>query len=224
MVRDGVFFPDEVVSRLELNLFDEYRTMVELEGFRYLSTPSLVTRETIERQEVVSWDVIAKVSDTHALAGSAEQGILEHFADQQMAPTTRKVWALNQCFRGETQYGGMKWLREFKKLELFALCPDEVAAFAVYELSLSLARRFLDRYGIKYRQVDMTTDHGYHLRKTDIEVETCQYGWLETHSCSDFGTEQSRRFGITGAPYTVSCTGIASPRILVPFLERGLAL
>ena len=64
-------------------------------------------------------------------------------------------------------------------------------------------------------------DEGYHLEKKDVEVLTETYGWMETHSCSYFGHEQTRRFDIGGGMTTISNTAIASPRILVPFLERG---
>lgn len=80
---------------------------------------------------------------------------------------------------------------------------------------------FLKRHNIEYRLVDTTErDEGYHKLKYDIEVLTKEYGWLETHSCTYFGEEQSKRFGITGATHTISNTGIASPRILVPFIEK----
>ena len=50
---------------------------------------------------------------------------------------------------------------------------------------------------------------------------THQYGWLETHSCTYFKDEQTKRLGISGGLHTISNTGIASPRILVPFIERN---
>ena len=54
----------------------------------------------------------------------------------------------------------------------------------------------MDKYNIEFRVVDVTKlDLGYHVKKYDIEVKTKQYGWLETHSCSYFGEEQSKRFG-----------------------------
>ena len=61
----------------------------------------------------------------------------------------------------------------------------------------------------------------HHVLKKDIEVLTTTYGWMETHSCTYFGEEQTKRFGITGLTHTISNTGVASPRILVPLLERA---
>jgi seryl-tRNA synthetase len=80
---------------------------------------------------------------------------------------------------------------------------------------------FLKNNNIEYRLVDVTnTDKGYHKKKVDIEIFTKKYGWLETHSCSYFGDEQVKRFDIKGNIHTLSNTGVASPRILIPFLEK----
>lgn len=101
-------------------------------------------------------------------------------------------------------------------LELFA--GREVERFGFL---LENAISFLRLLGLeRIRTVDCTdSDPGYHERKVDIEVWTEAYGWLETHSCTSFGREQSRRFEITGADHTLSNTGIALPRILVPLME-----
>lgn len=217
-IRNGVFFPDVKTSALEKRLFDDMESRLIEADFKYLSVPSLVTRETYERQGVVPWSVVFKVDANYALAGSAEQGILEMFTNKEVGQEL--FYAKNQCFRAESEFEGMKRLREFNKLEQFAFCyPGYVEYY--FEKMLDLATGFLKDHGIEYRVVDATErDPGYHRRKFDIEVLTHTYGWLETHSCSYFGTEQVRRFGIQGNIETLSNTGIASPRILVPFLER----
>jgi len=120
----------------------------------------------------------------------------------------------------------MKRLREFLKLEQFVFTTEPYAA-KNFDLILELATNFLNDHGIEHRVVEVTTrDEGYHVKKVDVEVMTKTYGWMETHSCSYFGTEQTKRFNITHPMVkeivTLSNTGIASPRILIPFLERGL--
>jgi uncharacterized membrane protein (UPF0182 family) len=61
---------------------------------------------------------------------------------------------------------------------------------------------------------------GYHVFKKDVEVHTEAYGWIETHSYTYFGYEQVKRHDIRGDVHTISNTGLASPRILIPFLEK----
>lgn len=217
-IRNGVFFPDAKVSALEKRLFDDMESRLIEAGFRYLSVPSLVTRETYERQGVVAWEKVFRIDHQFALAGSAEQGILELFTDREALP--EHFYAKNQCFRAEPEYEGMKRLREFIKLEQFVFCHP-VDALDEFHKILNLSTTFLKDHGIKYRVLDVTErDLGYHKLKCDVEVYTNTYGWMETHSCSYFGSEQVRRFGIQGNVETLSNTGIASPRILVPFLER----
>lgn len=124
MVRDGVFFPTRKVGDIEARIFKSLTKTLKRSGFRYLSVPSTITRDTIDRQGVVAWENIIHVGHHHVL-------------------------------------------------------------------------------------------------KKDIEVLTTTYGWMETHSCTYFGEEQTKRFGITGLTHTISNTGVASPRILVPLLERA---
>jgi seryl-tRNA synthetase len=222
MVRDGVFFPTQRVGNLERELFRMVADVLKLHDFQYLSVPSTITRDTIERQGVVAWEHILRLSDTHGLAGSAEQGILEMFKGQRVGGKNSqlRVFADNQCFRNEREYVGFKYLREFRKLEQFVFC-DSTNWEENFELVMKIAKSPLILHGIEYRVVDVTNrDPGYHKLKKDIEVFTAAYGWLETHSCTYFGEEQTKRFEVTGLTHTISNTGLASPRILVPFLEQ----
>jgi seryl-tRNA synthetase len=223
MVRDGVFFPTRKVGDMEAQVLRSMTRRLKRNGFRYLSVPSTITRDTIERQGVVLWDKIIRLSDTHGLAGSAEQGILEMFKGRKVGrgrPMLR-LFADNQCFRNEEAYIGLKYLREFRKIEQFVFCGADNWE-ENFRMAMWVATGLLDQYKIEYRVVDVTDrDPGYHVLKKDIEVLTDAYGWLETHSCTYFGEEQTRRFGITGLTHTISNTGVASPRILVPLLERA---
>jgi seryl-tRNA synthetase len=195
-------------------------TVLRLRGFQYLSVPSVVTKETYDRQGTIPWEKVFKIGDNLALAGSAEQGILEMFTGKTVNKLS-KFYAKNQCFRNESKpYLGLERLQEFVKMEQFLFVPESRAA-EFFEESLGIVTTFLQRHGVKYRVVDVTeADEGYHLEKKDVEVFTQTYGWMETHSCSYFGHEQTKRFDISGGMVTISNTAIASPRILVPFLER----
>lgn len=193
-------------------------------GFYPKIVPSVVKRSTIERQDVVHWDFTLRINDQQALSGSAEQGLLELFADSETFECN--YFAYNQCFRNEREHVGWMRCREFRKVELFSFCHPENWEEKFNHL-LTTATTFLDylqeHYDFpEYRIVDRTTDDpGYHVLKKDIEVLTRTHGWMETHSCTYFGDEQVKRFNITGGVHTISNTGIAFPRILIPLLERG---
>ena len=210
---------DEKLSLLEKRILDECCKHLEDRGFQYLSIPSMITWGTWKRQDIIlPVPILTIENDSEAcLAGSAEQGILERFTDQKVEP--RLIYAKNQCFRNEKEYQDLLRVQEFTKVEQF--CFTTAAAWEErFNYLMESATSFLKKLDIKHRVRDVTkVDPGYHIRKYDIEIETISYGWMESHSCSYFGEEQSKRFGITGATHTISNTGIASPRILIPFIE-----
>ena len=216
-VKHGVYYLDERLSALEKKILDENCKFLEARHLKYLAIPSTMNWLTYHRQELNLTVPILGIDHVHALTGSAEQGILERFADQEVQPAV--YYARNQCFRNESEYLDLYRVREFIKVEQYCFCTEDKWYQNFYML-LNNATEFMDLLDIKYRVVDVTDrDPGYHIKKYDIEIETKQFGWMETHSCSYFGTEQSKRFNITGANHTISNTGIASPRILIPFIE-----
>lgn len=218
-VKDGIYYLDYELSKLEFELFREFEDMLIEKGYKYLSLPSAGSWDVIEKQEVVTKEYSLSIDDRQALFGSAEQGFLEYFQNSEVS-NELFLFSFNECFRNEQNLNGMKSLREFKKLEQYCFCKPENALKCFNEL-LNNSIEFLKRHNIEYRVVDRTKDDpGYHIKKYDIEVKTEMFGWLETHSCTYFGDEQTKRMNIKGGLHTISNTGIASPRILIPFIER----
>lgn len=217
-VTHGIYRPSFKLSLFERNLFRNFEDRLIQKGFKYLGVPEAVRTETFYRQDVASNEQAYWLDGNHMLNGSAEQGILDHFADSKVDPM--RIYAFTHCFRREPDLAGLVRLKEFKKLEQFIFTgyhewEDD------FELVLNNATEFLKDFGVEYRIVDVTNrDPGYHKHKLDIEIKTKTYGWVESHSCTYFGTEQTQRLGITGAEHTISNTGIAAPRILIPFIER----
>lgn len=218
-VKDGIYYLDPKLSKLEFELFREFEDMLLKKGYTYLSLPSAGSWEVLDRQGVVRRDQSLGIDERQALFGSAEQGFLEYFMDQEVLEE-QCYFSINECFRKEEYLDGLIRLREFKKLEQYCFCKPENSEKYFDEL-LNNSVDFLKKHHIEYRLVDKTKeDLGYHYKKIDIEVKTKKYGWMETHSCTYFGEEQTKRLGIKGGLHTISNTGIASPRILIPFIER----
>lgn len=218
-VKDGIYYLDYDLSKLEFELFREFEDMLLEKGYKYLSLPSAGSWEVIERQEVVTKEYSLGIDERQALFGSAEQGFLEYFQNSEVTEELF-LFSLNECFRNEQNLNGLKSLREFKKLEQYCFCKPENADKYFDEL-LNNSIEFLKKHNIEYRVIDRTLeDPGYHIKKYDIEVKTEMFGWLETHSCTYFGNEQTKRLNIKGGFHTISNTGIASPRILIPFIEK----
>jgi seryl-tRNA synthetase len=213
----GVFQPDFELSELERSLFREFEDLLRGKNFKYLAVPESVETKVLYDQGVATNEPAYWLDGNHFLNGSAEQGVLNHFAGKHVSPM--RIYALTHCYRREDNLYGLVKLKEFKKIEQFAFCDsnwkDE------FEVIFTNATDFLRKHGIEFRILDVTSrDSGYHVKKFDIEIETKEYGWVESHSCTYFGDGQAKRLGITGATHTMSNTGIASPRILIPFIER----
>ncbi|MNW28628.1 Serine--tRNA ligase [compost metagenome] len=203
------------LSKLEKDMTTEFCDLLDSKGFQYLSIPTSITWDTFRRQQSVQYTHY--VDDNTVLSGSAEQGILEYFAGEHVEPM--KIYAMNACFRQENRYTSIR-LKEFKKIEQFCFTtkdkwPED------FDILIQNAIQFLISRGIQYRVVNKSIeDPGYHTVKFDIEIYTEKWGWVETHSCSYFREEQSSRFNITGATHTISCTGLAFPRMLLPFIDQ----
>ena len=220
-IRDGVAHLGPRLSELERRLFRAFEQRLLNDGFDYLSIPSSVSWDGLNAQEVVSEGAVLGFDEDHCLGGSAEQGILDRFSGQEVEP--QLLFAENFCWRNESDLDGLKTLKEFRKLEQFAFVePDNWRS--VFTQILHHGYDFLNQFDeLEVRVIDCTdVDEGYHHVKYDIEVKTEQYGWMETHSCSYFADEQVKRFGIEGGVHTISNTGLASPRVLIPFIEAGI--
>lgn len=232
-VVDGIYTLDSEWSYREREILQSCVDFLISRGFSYWQVPSSVRTETYRRQGIFEKETGEQIlgqpvatsehTDTgHRLAGSAEQGILERLSGRHVDETLRIV-AHNTCFREEPGYGGLKRVREFQKVEQY-MCTHNGsnAQEDAFNEILQNALDFLERIGLTHRRViNSDADPGYHIKKWDIEVHTEAYGWMETHSCSMFQTEQADRYGITGpCRYTLSNTGIASPRVLIPLMER----
>lgn len=52
-VKDGIYYLDEYLSKLEFDLFREFEDMLLNKNYKYLSLPSAGSWEVIDRQDVV---------------------------------------------------------------------------------------------------------------------------------------------------------------------------
>lgn len=142
------------------------------------------------------------------------------------------------CFRREAgsagrDVRGLIRVHQFYKVELFVICkndPEESAHWLSKLLSIS--QELMQALELPYRVMDCCTgDMGLgKVRMFDIEAWVPSQGkYRETHSCSMLHDWQARRTGLryrsidTGELkfcHTLNNTAIATPRIIVPFLEN----
>lgn len=176
--------------------------------------------------------------DGMALVGTAEVSLTSYYRDEVLKGSDLpiRLMALSSCFRREAgTYGkdthGLYRVHQFQKIEQVILAPaDEKKSEEFHAELLQNAEDILQALELPYRVVYVCSgDLGQgQIRKHDIETwMPSRKNYSETHSCSTFHDFQARRLklrykdaeGKTLTAFTLNNTAIASPRILIPFLE-----
>jgi seryl-tRNA synthetase len=173
------------------------------------------------------------------LTGTSEVGIMAMQADRlyEAAQLPLRFVGMTTCFRREAgsagrDVKGLYRVHQFQKVEQIMIGPNdvEISRRAHAEL-LQNAEDILQALELPYRVVAVCTgDLGLgQVRKNDIETwMPSRKAYGETHSCSTFHDFQARRLnlryrdekGTKHFAHTLNNTAIASPRILIAFLEN----
>jgi seryl-tRNA synthetase len=141
------------------------------------------------------------------------------------------------CFRREAgsagkDVRGLLRVHQFVKVEQYVICEaDYIGSAEWHARLLELAETLLRELEIPYQVIETSTgDMGLgKYRMNDIESWVPSLGkYRETHSCSTLHDWQARRANIryrgsdgkVRFAHTLNNTALASPRILVPFLEN----
>lgn len=144
---------------------------------------------------------------------------------------------ISPCFRREAgsagrDVRGLIRVHQFNKVEQYIMCkndPEESEKW--HRVLLETSEEILQDFELHYRVVAVCTgDMGAGKYKMfDIETWVPSEGvYRETHSCSNLHDWQARRTnlryrdtdGTVRFCHTLNNTAIATPRILVPFLEQ----
>jgi seryl-tRNA synthetase len=173
------------------------------------------------------------------LAGTAEVPVNalhagELLKDEQLPMLYGGV---SPCFRREAgsagrDVRGLIRVHQFNKVEQYILCKNDPAeSERLHQLLLATSEEILQELELHYRVVAVCTgDMGMGKYKMfDIESWVPSEGlYRETHSCSNLHDWQARRTnlryrdadGTVRFCHTLNNTAIATPRVLVPFLEQ----
>jgi len=177
--------------------------------------------------------------DDMYLAGTAEVPINALHAGEILSEDQLPLLygGVSPCFRREAgsagrDVRGLIRVHQFNKVEQYILCkndPEESAR--LHKLLLETSEEILQDFELHYRVVEVCTgDMGAgKFRMFDIETWVpSEKLYRETHSCSSLHDWQARRTnlryrdkdGVVKFVHTLNNTAIATPRILVPFLEQ----
>ena len=177
--------------------------------------------------------------DNLYLTGTAEVQINSLHAGEILKESDLPILyaGYSPCFRREAgSYGrdvrGLIRVHQFMKVEQFIICKNDPAESAMWHQKLlETAEEIVQDLELPYRIVECCTgDMGTgKVRMYDVEAWVpSEQKYRETHSCSSLHDWQARR---TQTRYrdaenkvqfvhTLNNTAIATPRILVPFLEN----
>jgi seryl-tRNA synthetase len=173
------------------------------------------------------------------LTGTSEVGIVSLKANHvfELAQLPKRYIGLSACFRREAGAAGrdtkgLYRVHQFQKVEQIVFCANDPEISQREHLALlQNSEEIVQALELPYRVVAVCTgDLGLgQVRKHDIETwMPSRQSYGETHSCSSFHDFQARRLGIRYRDnggnkafiHTLNNTAIATPRILIAFLEN----
>jgi seryl-tRNA synthetase len=173
------------------------------------------------------------------LAGTAEVPVNALHAGEILSEADLPIryGGVSPCFRREAgsagrDVRGLIRVHQFNKVEQYILCKNDPAeSERLHQLLLQTSEEILQELELHYRVVAVCTgDMGTGKYKMfDIESWVPSENlFRETHSCYNLHDWQARRTGLRYRDlggtvqycHTLNNTAVATPRILVPFLEQ----
>ncbi|WP_221184918.1 serine--tRNA ligase [Sphingomicrobium lutaoense] len=211
-------------------------------GFDPITVPAIAREEAFVRQGQFPGhreETYALEKDEMFLAGTAEVVLTGlHSGEILEAADLPILYAgYSPCFRREAgsagrDVRGLLRVHQFVKVEQYVICEaDDEVSEEWHARLLAAAETLLAKMEIPYQVIETSTgDMGLgKYRMNDIESWVPSLGkYRETHSCSTLHDWQARRAnlryrgedGKVRHAHTLNNTALASPRILVPFLEN----
>ncbi len=211
-------------------------------GFTPLSTSALARPEAFlgSGHFPGGEDQVYKIEGNELmLAGTAEVPVNSLYAGEQLSHEQLPMTfaAISAAFRSEAgsagrDVRGLIRVHEFRKVEQYVMCKaDEAEGMNWFKTLLANAEALLTALELPYRIIQNCTGDMGAGKVLMYDIETwvpSENLYRETHSCSYLSDWQARRTGLRYRDeqgkmqfaYTLNNTGIASPRILVPFLEN----
>ncbi|MCR5506718.1 MAG: serine--tRNA ligase [bacterium] len=230
-------------SRLEIALHMYMMDKLTAKGFTMITVPSMVKEEALYGTGHFPTgrdDVYYLPKENLYLSGTAEIVLTSLHRDEILEENQLPILyaGYSPCFRSEAgsagkDVRGLIRVHQFMKVEQYVICKADLAESEKwYNTLLETAEEVLKDLELPYQVLACCTgDMGAGKYKMyDLEAWTpSQNKYRETHSCSNLLDWQARRANIryrenaTGKVkycYTLNNTGIATPRILAPFLEN----
>ena len=230
-------------SRLEIALHMFIMDKLTAKGFTMITVPSMVKEEALYGTghfPTGKDDVYYLPKENLYLSGTAEIVLTSLHSDEILDESQLPILyaGYSPCFRSEAgsagkDVRGLIRVHQFMKVEQYVICKADIAESEKwYNTLLETSEELLKDLELPYQVIACCTgDMGAGKYKMyDLEAWTpSQNKYRETHSCSNLTDWQARRANLRYREngtnkvkycYTLNNTGIATPRILAPFLEN----
>ena len=231
------------LSRLELAMHMLVLDKLASHGFTTITVPSLSKEKPLYGMGYLPFaqdEVYYMPNDDTYLSGTAELVLNSLHADEILTENDLPVLyaGFSPCFRREAGAAGkdtrgLVRVHQFLKTEQFVICKNDINESEYWHKKLlQISEEVLQDLELPYQVLEICTgDMGApKYRQYDLEAWTpSQNCYRETHSCSNITEWQARRTnlryrdnkdGKVKFAHTLNNTGIATPRILVPFIEN----
>ena len=231
------------LSRLELAMHMLVLDKLANHGFTTITVPSLSKERPLYGMGYLPFaqdEIYYMPADDTYLSGTAELVLNSLHADEILSENDLPILyaGFSPCFRREAGAAGkdtrgLVRVHQFLKTEQFVICKNDINESEKWHKKLlEISEEVLQDLELPYQVLEICTgDMGApKYRQYDLEAWTpSQNCYRETHSCSNITEWLARRTnlryrdnkeGKVRFAHTLNNTGIATPRILVPFMEN----
>lgn len=238
---NGFYYLMGDIARLHSAVISYARDFMINRGFTYCVPPFMIRSDVVTG--VMSFDemdaMMYKIEGEDLyLIGTSEHSMIGKFIDtiisEEKLPQT--LTSYSPCFRKEKGAHGLEErgvyrIHQFEKQEMIVVCKPEDSMMwfdRLWQNTVDLFRS-LD---IPVRTLECCSGDLADLKVKSIDVEAWsprQKKYFEVGSCSNLGDAQARRLKIRVVgedgkyfAHTLNNTVVASPRMLIAFLENNL--
>ncbi|MBP3431662.1 MAG: serine--tRNA ligase [Clostridia bacterium] len=238
---NGFYYLMGDAARLESAMISYARDFMIDKGFTYCLPPFMIRGDVVDGvmsfAEMNAMMYKIEGEDLY-LIGTSEHSMIGRFKDQIIKehelPIT--MTSYSPCFRKEVgshgiEERGVYRVHQFEKQEMIVICKPE-ESMQWYNKMWAYTVEVCRNLNIPVRTLECCSGDLADLKVKSCDVEAWsprQKKFFEVGSCSTLGDAQARRLGIrakgekgTYYLHTLNNTVLASPRILIAFLENNL--
>ncbi len=239
---NGFYYLRGDIARLHSAILSYARDFMIDRGFTYYVPPFMIRSAVVDGvmsfAEMDAMMYKIEGEDLY-LIGTSEHSMIGSFIDQILPEESlpKTLTSYSPCFRKEKgahgiEERGVYRIHQFEKQEMIVVCrPEESMDW--YEKLWKNTVDFFRSMDIPVRQLECCSGDLADLKVKSCDVEAWsprQQKYFEVGSCSNLGDAQARRLrirvkGKDGKLYlahTLNNTCVATPRMLIAFLENNL--